>query len=66
ENLSMDTIAKKIREFYNLRAELDIANIEAARKISNTLTPQQRKKWHEIRAREMQKLGGETPKTTTR
>ncbi|MEO0278885.1 MAG: Spy/CpxP family protein refolding chaperone [candidate division WOR-3 bacterium] len=50
---NMETIKKKIKELYLLRADLDIANIEAARKINSVLTPEQRKKWQEIRQREL-------------
>ncbi len=61
ENFNMDLVAKKIRELYQLRADLDIANIEAARKINSILTPQQRQKWQEIRNREMEKMSKQTP-----
>lgn len=64
ENFNMDLVAKKIREIYQLRADLDIANIETARKINSILTPEQRKKWQEIRNREMERMSKQNPHTT--
>ena len=42
---------KKIREAFAVRAELAIDDIETGTKINKTLTPEQFKKWKEIRTR---------------
>jgi len=42
-------IRGKIKENFSLRAELIIMEIEAGRKIDGVLTPEQLKKWREIR-----------------
>lgn len=42
-------IGKLVREIYKLRGEIEVDNLESARKIDNLLTNQQKEKWKEIR-----------------
>ena len=46
---------KKIKTAFELRADLAIADIETGIKINKTLTPEQFKKWKEIRKSEFEK-----------
>lgn len=43
------TLRKKVKENYSLRADLFVDNIATERKIEGVLTPQQLKKWKEIK-----------------
>lgn len=45
-------IEDKIRESFEIRADLVIAEIKTGRKINKTLTPEQFAKWKEIRTKE--------------
>lgn len=45
----IESISKKIKEAFSLRAELVISDIKAGRKIDSLLTLEQLKKWREIR-----------------
>jgi Spy/CpxP family protein refolding chaperone len=42
-------IKKKVKEYYETMADLELANFEAGSEISKVLTPEQAKKWKEIR-----------------
>lgn len=55
KNADMKDIEKKVREHYDLRASIEIANIELSRKINAVLTPEQTKKWREIQAQARKK-----------
>jgi len=45
----LSEIRKKIREIFNLRAEMVFNEIEAGRKIDEVLNKEQKEKWKEIR-----------------
>ena len=45
----LSEIRKKIREIFNLRAEMVFNEIEAGRKIDEVLNKEQKQKWKEIR-----------------
>lgn len=46
----MNQIRPKVKEAYDIQADMRIADIETARKINSVLTPAQLKKWKEIQA----------------
>ena len=54
-SLDLDKVKKKIREAFEIRAEMAIAEIETAEKINGVLTPKQFEKWKEIRSKERMK-----------
>jgi Spy/CpxP family protein refolding chaperone len=50
-SLNLGKVEKKIREAYQIRADMAIAEIETAEKINEVLTPGQYEKWKKIRSR---------------
>lgn len=46
----LNEIKKKIREAFDIQASIKIADLEASRKINETLKPEQLNKWREIQA----------------
>ncbi len=50
-SLNLDDVKKKIRQSFQIRAEMAIAEIEAAEKINRLLTPAQFEKWKKINAK---------------
>jgi Spy/CpxP family protein refolding chaperone len=51
-------IKKRIKEIYNLRAEMVINEIEAGRKIDKILNKEQKEKWKQIRSSGIKRQGG--------
>jgi Spy/CpxP family protein refolding chaperone len=51
-------IKKRIKEIYNLRAEMVINEIEAGRKIDKILNKEQKEKWKQIRSGGIKRQGG--------
>lgn len=49
ENGDIKEVEKKVREFFQLRAEAVIEEIKAGREIDKLLTAEQREKWRKIR-----------------
>ena len=51
-------IKKRIKEIYNLRAEMIFNEIEAGRKIDKVLNKEQKEKWKQIRSSGIKRQGG--------
>ncbi len=57
-SLDLDKVRKKIREAFEIRAEMAISEIDTAEKINEVLTSKQFEKWKEIRSNERMKSRG--------